>query len=264
MQYTRPAEWALMSPQSAEALASSSSARPLSIWPALDERAPLPRQREHLAVAVADALRELVRLVEHRDGGLELALHHRAERVRQEQAAVLGRFVDVGEESLGVGEPAAARPRTTPCPRSPTRASAPGVRRSARLRPTCRRRTTSRGDGSPRRSSRSTTPPRRSSRGRTPSARRRRRRRTPSTPHARPAARRPRERRRGSRGSGTRRHIVYVGSLPTPTLRTRRRTRSAPAGRRDGRTARASPARSGPSGRDRSARPSTSPRRRDR
>ena len=71
-----------------------------------DERAPLPRQREHLAVTVADALRELVRLVEHRDGGLELAREHRAERLRQEQTCVLGRFVDVGEESLGVGEPA--------------------------------------------------------------------------------------------------------------------------------------------------------------
>ena len=71
-----------------------------------DERAPLPRQREHLAVAVADALCELVRLVEHRGGGLELALHHRAECLRQEQACVLGRFVDVVEESLGVGEPA--------------------------------------------------------------------------------------------------------------------------------------------------------------
>ncbi len=71
-----------------------------------DEHAPLPRQREHLGVTVADALRELVRLVEHRDGGLELALHHRAERLHQEQMCMLGRFVDVVEESLGVGEPA--------------------------------------------------------------------------------------------------------------------------------------------------------------
>ena len=80
---------------------------PLVDLAALDERAALAGEREHLHVAVTDPLGELEGLVEERHRAVEVALgEHRRERVGEQEPTVLRRLGLVFEQALGVCEPA--------------------------------------------------------------------------------------------------------------------------------------------------------------
>ena len=73
----------------------------------LDARATLSREGEHLAVAIADARCELVRLVEECDCALVVALReHRGERLDEPEACMLRSLGEIREQPLGFRQPA--------------------------------------------------------------------------------------------------------------------------------------------------------------
>ncbi len=72
-----------------------------------DEAPPLPGEREHLHVATAHPLAELVGLVEQLGGMHEVAFgEQRGERMHQLQPPVLGSLGEIGEQAFRVREPA--------------------------------------------------------------------------------------------------------------------------------------------------------------
>jgi hypothetical protein len=81
--------------------------KPFVDLPFLDECSSLPREGEHLHVTVTNPFRELVRLLEQRDGPVVVALgEHRSERVDEAQPSVLGRLRKVLEQAFRIREPA--------------------------------------------------------------------------------------------------------------------------------------------------------------
>ena len=97
--------------------------KPLLDVAAHDQRPRLSREREHLEIAVAHPLADLEGLVEELDRFREIALgHQRAERLGEDDAAVLDRLGLALEESLRGREPALRDGVWRRGPRGPTRA----------------------------------------------------------------------------------------------------------------------------------------------
>ncbi len=93
----------------------------------------LPGQREHLDVSTADALADLVRLVEELDRVVEIAFgEHRRQCMDESQPAVLRGLGQIGEEPLGAREPTTrdrerAPPFVIPAQRERDAGSAQGI-----------------------------------------------------------------------------------------------------------------------------------------
>ena len=108
---------------------------------ALDQRAALTAQREHLDVAGAEPAAELERAVEILERRLDLPREELVDRPRQHQERVLGRIGHVGEQPLGRREPAvgdregaAAAVVPGQRDREPRRAELVAARRERRIR----------------------------------------------------------------------------------------------------------------------------------
>ena len=164
------------------------------------ERASLPGEGEHLQVAVADALAELVRLAEELDRLREVALvHQRREPLGQRWLVRARRTPEDRREAVGPSRTTPAPRRKRRDPRDPTTASGRfGRRRACRLKRSSERRHAP-GARSPPRACRTTTRRRRTARGPRRRARCGRRPSRPRERRATPDARRRRGLHRESR-----------------------------------------------------------------